>query len=334
MSISSELPPEEVDHRCPLCKAYLDEEDLFCGNCGSEAPKKVIDAELAGSEVAPHSFQCGGCGASMSYSAKAKALRCPFCGSEQLSDKSGERRLAAKFVLPFRINESQAKQILKKWLGSSFWRPSDLASTAVITKLSAVFVPYWVFEAEAITYWTADTSHTPPGARGDWYPMFGDRRAQHSGVLVGASSSLTPNETQALCPFDLSQSVARTQFDLEPFIVEQFVVQRKYARPQARVGIEAREQEACRKYVPGRARNIKVNVRLNGLKSTPVLLPIWIMAYRYKGELFRFIINGQSGKHIGTAPTSYWKVALVAGAVIMAGLVVVGCLGIVTGLFA
>jgi hypothetical protein len=82
-------------------------------------------------------------------------------------------------------------------------------------------------------------------------------------------------------------------------------VARKYARPLARQGLEEMERSACQSnYVPGTARNVKVNVRIEGLMSEPVLLPVWIMAYRYGDKLFRFLVNGQSGKATGLAPLS------------------------------
>jgi hypothetical protein len=53
---------------------------------------------------------------------------------------------------------------------------------------------------------------------------------------------------------------------------------------------------------------MKVNVRLEGLTSEPVLLPVWIVAYRYRDQLFRFLINGQTGQASGQAPVSWAKV--------------------------
>ena len=117
-------------------------------------------------------------------------------------------------------------------------------------------------------------------------------------------------------------------------VYEQFRVQRKYARPLAHQGLEELERRACSQYVPGRCRNLKVNIRLEGLTGEPVLLPVWILAYRYRDQVFRFLVNGQSGACTGTAPTSYGKVAAVVGivvAVIVAMLICTGILGAISG---
>jgi hypothetical protein len=311
----------EVVTKCSVCGALLDEEDLFCGNCGTEAPNRAPRDEAA--RTATHNFQCAGCGASMSYDASAGALRCPFCSSEELEQRSDAKILSPTAVVPFAVGRDQAEQSMRAYLGQGFWRPGDLAKAASVVGMQGVYVPYWVFSAETHTYWTADTDQTPAGARGDWAPMAGEHQGRYDGLLVGASGALSSGETAALCPFDLSASVPPEQVDLHNVTVEQFSVRRKYARPLARQGVEAREAEACdTNYVPGRCRNMKVNARIDNMTSEPTLLPVWIMAYRYHEKVFRFIVNGQTGKATGQAPTSLKKVAA-AIAIAVAVIVVV-----------
>lgn len=304
--------------KCTVCVALLDEEDLFCPNCGTEAPHRG-PARPVHVRVARHNFTCAGCGASMSYDASAGSLRCPFCGSVDLSHEKETKVLAADRIVPFKMTREEAEQRLRKWLGTGFWRPGDLASAAQIEKMTPVYVPYWVFGADTHTYWTADTSETPPGARGEWYPLFGERRGRHEDILVGASAALTSAETDDISPFDLSKAVPADQVDLENVTDERFAVPRKYARPLARSALEIREADECAKFVPGRMRNMKVNVLVEGLSSEPVLLPVWIAAYRYRDKVYRFLVNGQTGRTTGHAPTSYRKIAaaVVIGAAIL-----------------
>ncbi|MCH8042972.1 MAG: hypothetical protein IID44_04575 [Planctomycetes bacterium] len=304
--------------KCSVCQALIDEEDLFCANCGTEAPAWAEKATgtTASARTATHNFTCDGCGASMSYDASAQALRCPFCGSDNLSKQADAKIMAPRRIVPFTIGQDKAVATMRGKLGQGFWRPSDLSERALVVDMKAVYVPYWVFQATSHTYWTADTNQTPRGARGDWFPLTGEHRGRYEGLLVGASGALTPGETSGLCPFELSAAVEPDQVDLDNVTVEQFSVPRKYARPLARQGIESMEVQACQqRYVPGRSRNIQVNSRIEGLSSEPLLLPVWIMAYRYKEKLYRFLVNGQTGRCTGEAPISYKKIAVVAGIV-------------------
>ena len=95
--------------------------------------------------------------------------------------------------------------------------------------------------------------------------------------------------------------------------------------------LEELERQSCRRYVPGEARNVKVNVRLQGLSSQPVLLPVWVMAYRYQDEVFRFLLNGQSGKATGKAPTSWAKITAAVGIGIAILILVLLCAGLLAG---
>lgn len=311
--------------KCTVCHGMLDEEDLFCPECGTEAPHRDEPHSTATTSISTHNFNCDGCGASMSYSAEAGTLRCPFCGSEKLTQEKPHKTLDPKFVIPFEVDESTAGQRMREAIGKGFFRPPDLSQEAKIVKMIPVYVPYWSFRADVFTNWTGDSSQTPRGARAQWYPLAGQIRSNYSGLLVGASGVLTPAETHQLCPFNLAQRVEPDEVDLDSYTVEQFSVSRKYARPLARYGLEQKERDkVAAQHIPGRYRNIKVNLRIHNLSSQPILLPVWIMAYRYQDEVYRFLVNGQTGRTAGQAPVSYNRLIKVVGIVVaaLAGLIV------------
>ena len=216
---------------------------------------------------------------------------------------------------------------MREWLGRGFWRPGGLAEQACVVKMTPVYVPYWVFQADTHTFWTADTNQTPPGARGDWFPLSGEHQGSYSGLLIGASGALTPAETHAICPFDFASAVPPEQVDLKNAIVEEFSRQKKFARPLAVGDLENLECQACtREYVPGTARNAHVNVQITEMSGEPALLPVWIMAYQFRDQLYRFLVNGQTGRATGQAPLSWMKI-IIAIVIVILLLLVFGLLG-------
>lgn len=318
--------------KCSVCGSLCDEEDLFCANCGTEIPLRE-DRKIGRQDVARLTrcnFLCRGCGASMSYDPQAQSLRCPFCGSDDMQQEADAKILSPSQVIPFRLGRDEAVDAMRRWLGRGFWRPGDLAARAAVVEMMPVYVPYWVFRAKTHTFWTADTDQTPPGARGDWCPLSGEHQGEYAGLLVGASGALTAGETAAICPFDLAEGKPPDEVDLDRVTVERFSLGRKYARPIARQSIEQSEvQEVDRLYVPGRSRNVHVNVRVEAMSSQPVLLPVWIMTYRFRDRLYRFLVNGQSGTASGEAPSSVGKIALAAIALcIAAALIFLVCGGL------
>lgn len=308
----------DTTHRCAVCLCYLDEEDLFCANCGTENPYVDCSAlDQLTKYTDHHSYDCESCGASMSYDASAQALRCPFCGSTQMKMQEARRSIQCDWVVPLSVAHQKAEQIFREWLGRGFWRPGDAVQMSQIGKIASVYVPFWVFEADADTKWTADSSPAPAGRRGDWHPVSGQNRARHRDILVGASSTLTASEVDAIAPYQLQQAMKPEEVDLVNSIVEIFRLPRKHARPIAQAIVEQRERQICSTYVPGRARRVKVNVRIQGMTGRPVLLPVWILAYQYKNTVHRVLINGQTGKIAGSAPFSYVKLAGVIALVLV-----------------
>lgn len=310
--------------RCSLCRNLVDAEDVFCANCGREvetgadaAARPVLEQGLAG-------FDCKGCGASMTFDAGARAMRCAFCGSTDLERQPGATgRVRPSHVIPFAVSREQAVQAFRGWLSRGLWRPRRLAAEARLTSMQAVFVPCWRFEGRTQTSWTADSSQTPPGARAAWCPLTGRWEGSFEDVLVLASGSLSEREIQGLEPFDFGQAQPYAPDLLGDVGVEDFGVSRRGARPAAHAGVRDLEASRVPARVPGRSRNVHVNVLTEDLTSTPVLLPVWINAYRWNERLFRFCVNGQSGEVVGQAPVSVVKVL---GAVLL-GLAVLAAVG-------
>ncbi len=71
-----------------------------------------------------------------------------------------------------------------------------------------------------------------------------------------------------------------------------------------------------------RQRVQKVDTSISDVTFKHILVPVWIAAYRYRGESFRFVVNGQTGQVAGERPWSIWKLTFAAIAVaIVAGVV-------------
>lgn len=302
----------DVPARCTLCRNVVDVEDLFCASCGRE-----VEPAAGGAPAAPAleqglvGFDCRGCGASLTYDAGAQALRCAFCGSTSLERQAGTTgRVPPSSRIPFTVDEDHAVQAFRAWVGRGLFRPRRVQQEVRLEVLQSVYVPCWVFSGTTETCWTADTDRTPPFARADWCPVSGESPGAFEGVLVPASGSLEPRELERLLPYDFAAAVPYRREEVADLPVEDVGVSRRGARPAARARIEELERERCARLVPGRSRNVHVNVLIRDMASEPVLLPVWINAYRWRERVYRFVINGQTGEVVGRAPVSRAKVAL------------------------
>jgi hypothetical protein len=58
-----------------------------------------------------------------------------------------------------------------------------------------------------------------------------------------------------------------------------------------------------------------------------------LLSYKYGDKLYRFMINGQTGKISGDKPVSHKRIAAAVGGGIAAALLVIGLIALLVGLF-
>ena len=297
--------------RCERCESTIEADDLRCPVCNLVCP-------LARSEDRPETrvdvLRCSGCGAAMSYDVRRRAASCAFCGSVLEVERSDDPLEEARLLLPFTVDRDHARAAFRNWLGSLGWfRPRDLASGATLENLNPLRWVGWVFDAHMTVSWAADTDR---GAnRSDWAPHAGQVELVFDDVVAPATRGLTRSETGRLLPSYKLASAGQAEDVVDDATVERFDMPRSAARHHLMGVIEARvRQRLTSDHIPGsRVRNLRTATVLRGLDTRRVAFPAWVLAYRYKGRLYRTVLSGQDGQClVGEAP---WSVAKIVAAV-------------------
>lgn len=309
---------------CARCKTPLETGDLRCAICGCAAPPERDAPARAIASI----LRCERCGAAVAYSAEAQGARCGFCASVMRLEQPADPIEAAEWVLPFRVDPRAAQEALRAWMrGLGWFRPSDLATQSTVDAMRPLYWAAWVFDARALVSWTADTDLGAQRSR--WAPHAGQTSMRFASVLVPASRGLSHDECTALTGgYDLA-TAAHAPNGPSDAVVERFDVQRSAARAIIARAIEATAAAALvgNGHVPGSTyRNLRVAALVEALDTKRVCLPAFVLAYRYKGSLYRVIVHGQDPRRVmGTAPVSAAKIALL----VLAGIAVVVAIAVI-----
>jgi hypothetical protein len=310
---------------CARCQSPLEASDLRCCICAHAVTRAGGGAAAAAPALRARILRCRECAAAISYAAEAQAPRCAFCGAVMEVEQPTDPIEEAELIVPFAVDRASATDSLRRWMRSLGWfRPADLSAAATVEKLEPLHWAAWIFDAEARVTWTADSD--ADSHRSSWAPHSGDARFAWQNMLVSASRGLTGKETAALTAgylVDGAQPVAEAQGAASAR--EGFDTQRSAARARIVAAIESiAEQELTRGFIPGsRFRNVHAAVLLERLTTRRYLLPAWVLAYRYKGSLYRSVVHGQDRSLvIGEAPISWAKILLLVGGVALALLAV------------
>lgn len=311
---------------CRRCQTAIEAGDLRCSVCALTVPAQP---RTAAEKPAAKVLRCRECSAAISYTVERQAPSCAFCGSVMEVEQPIDPVEQAEWILPFTVDYDAARQSLRTWLGQLGWfRPGDLASAATVDSLHALHWAAWIFDAEALVSWAADSDAGSGRAR--WAPHAGSTRFTWDNIAVSASRGLTLKETSKLAPgfrLEGARPAAAAQAGQgaqagqpQPAAeggptIEGFDLQRSAARKKILEAIEAiAAAQLQRGHIPGsRFRNIHTSVLLERLVTRRMALPTWVLSYRYKGSLYRALVHGQDPKlAFGQAPLSWAKILLVA----------------------
>jgi len=348
------------EHLCVRCETPLEKEDVRCAICGLPVERVLEAGHLtAGAALRLQVVRCSSCHAALRYDVKLQAPRCAFCGAVTKLEARVDPLESPDAILPFAVSPNQAEAALREFLGRAGWfRPGDLRSGASISQLTPLFWAGFLCEAEAALSFTADTNLGSGKAR--WAPFAGQHELSIDRLLVSASRGLTQGEAASLASHyrlesaqllhlesraqettpidtaleaegegeagqDLMTLLKSKELISEGTIVESFDLHRSSARQVVVQAIEGAAGEAASQWVPGsRMRNFKIISRLTKLRSHRLLLPAYVMAYRYRNESYRVIVHGQDASRvIGKTPLSPWKILLALGLVAL-GLAALG----------
>lgn len=278
-------------------------------------------------------IQCQACGAGFKFQSSIHAGECPFCGSAIVTRTAESTPIKPKSLLPFGIDEKQAKEGFQSWLKGLWFAPSKVKEYARDdTKLSGVYLPYWTFDSSTETNYS--------GARGDiyyvrqqvqvmrngrmvsrvrqvpqirWTPVRGHVARFFDDVLVGASESLPRRILDRLEPWDLENLTSYDERYLSGFQSEYYQVDLDEGFDRAKQLMDRVIYEDIAFDIGGDHQRIQqVNTRHSDKTYKHCLLPIWSAAFRYREKSYRFIVNGRTGQVQGERPYSYWKIALTA----------------------
>ena len=327
----SRVPGGEL---CPACGSPCETSDKFCPACGesrhSDAP--VAEAE----EVEQKHFRCNNCGAEVATDPDQRSYTCPFCDStyvvEYTPEETGRQR--PEFIIGFAVTPEQAHEKFFAWLRDNSWfRPGDLVKSAVADKMKGVYLPFWSFSMLAESRWSASigmywyrtetytttengktVTRTRRVQETEWWPLSGNHHRYYSGYLVSGSKGLPQQWAERIKPFQLPALKRYAPYFLAGWFNEEYSIAREQAEEICKHQFSQDEERNIGTFLPGDTHSrLAVRTYFSQINSDLCLLPVYVLSYKYQDKLFRFLVNGQTGKITGDKPVSWRRIGAAIG---------------------
>jgi len=319
---------------------------LHCQYCGAEneipdAGEPVnendfytyINDQAATTErVTVSTVKCENCGATTTVDPKLKSSHCPYCVTPLvIQNHHTDSIIQPKGILPFKLAKDEARDKFKKWLGGLWFAPNDLKKASHDTdRFNGIYIPYWTFDSQTNspymgqrgTYYYTTQSYTAMEngksvtrtrqvRHTRWVTVSGHINHAFDDVLIIASNSLPVKYAERLEPWDLNNVQSFNDSYLGGFITEKYQVELQQGFDKARAKMDEQIRKMVRSDIGGdEQRILSVNTRHSNITFKHLLLPVYVSAYRYKGKVFQFLVNGRTGEVQGQRPYSAWKIAI------------------------
>ncbi len=346
---------------CEACGAELTfdvgAQALACPHCGhkrelgftSEAPIVERDlnamlnklASMRGqAPLAPgrREFTCNGCAATIVFEASRTSDKCAFCGAAVVDASVHEaiERINVSGVLPFGVTKQAASENLRAWVASRWFAPNEFKRYGVTGKFNGIYLPYWTFDAM--------TDNRYRGERGDhytvrvgsgkdartetrtrWSHAAGSFRRFFDDVLVCAANDTKTKLLTALEPWPLDKMVPFTPDALSGYHAMTYdqTLEAGFVSAKERID-RALHADVCDRIGGDVQRVHSIETQMSALTFKHVLLPVWMLAYKYGDKSYQVMVNAGTGEVQGERPYSPWKIAFAVFMALMLALVVYG----------
>ncbi|MEZ6058298.1 MAG: hypothetical protein R3C01_16485 [Planctomycetaceae bacterium] len=294
---------------------------------------KALEEEGVDLQVPDQSeVRCNSCGGTVLFQGTLTSSECPYCGSPIQRNKvhSATQRIPVDAVLPFLIDRKSAADRLKEWVQSRWFAPNEFRRRGANGTFQGIYLPYWTFDSltftsysgqrgenYTVTVGTGKNQRTETRTR--WYPASGSFQRFFDDVLVVASAGLPDKYILALEPWPLSRCIPFTQQVLAGYLARTYDVELPdgFAEGRARID-EALLRDVRRRIGGDKQRVHSVKSRYDEVTYKHLLLPVWMLAYRYQEKSFQVFINAATGEVQGERPYSVVKIVLAVMCVLAA----------------
>ena len=313
---------------CSYCKALKPIEAPLV-----EAPEYTYDPKSETASAPPWDKEgdttlvCPSCGAETVSDADDMTVTCAFCGHNYVTEPHPSLPiLRPETMIPHKLTKESANEKFATWVKHRYFAPRAFRRARHNPDMQGVYLPFFTFDSDLYTSYsgqggrhrTVSYTVTVNGKRQtrtktvtDWYPVSGNHREYFDDTPFCASKNVDAKTIQKLGAFSMKTLNVYNPAYLAGFFAERYTVGLSDSFTATRPLIEKRMQQRIESSLGyDTYRFMKYNHSHERVSFKHILLPVWLSSYRFAGKVYRFMVNGETGRVAGKAPVSILKVIL------------------------
>ncbi len=260
---------------------------------------------------------CKNCGAQLLYNSDQMSGMCPYCGSAVvLSAEDADCGVAPSAIIPFTLTKEQVAEKFYRWNKFAFWSPEKFRRGKILSELTPVYIPYWSFEADAVTTYSGRFGHTVGSGdreRTDWYQKTGIAEKHISEFNVcGSRKFFNDKMLNSVVSFKSRECLPYTPETLSGMAAEIYTIGIDEAWNYAKTtGLKKEIMESTREHEHADCySNLVYSTEYYNVKFKYVLVPVYLAGCRYGGKIYNVVASGTNGRGKCGRPISIAKLII------------------------
>ncbi|MBO4635817.1 MAG: hypothetical protein J5685_01600 [Clostridiales bacterium] len=256
-------------------------------------------------------YTCSTCGGSVSVEGSEITSVCPFCGNTGVIFDRIAKKRRPDAVIPFAFGKRAAEEKVRLHLmDSAFLSPEQ--KTMKFRSVVGIYIPYYIIHGESKRVIIFEHREKRRSGRVETDHISKSTRCIYDGLTLEASRALLDEASSRIEPFDLSGLKTFEEGYIQGFCSDMADEDAEALYRKARRMCKDYEAEQIRrmKIVPNSyyAVDSKDKLKFRG-RAVYALFPVWFVSGTYKKTNVTFIVNGQTGKVVGSMPYSKTRYA-------------------------
>ncbi len=267
--------------------------------------------------------KCKSCGASAIYDAKQISDTCPYCDSTLVTQENEAKVMAPQGIIPFSVDKEKAGKEFSNWIKGLWFAPNDLQKRAARGEINGMYAPYWSYDTSSEAKYKGEygverketDSEGNTHTKVDWYSTKGEIEHQFDDKLILSADKQNADLIKDIEPFDMKACKEYLPEYVAGFISERYAKGVndcwKTAQDELKDVLKSMAHEQIKnRHNTSYSRVNTLDAKFYETYYKYILLPLWLSSYRYKGTVYHFVINGQTGTISGNRPYSILKIFL------------------------
>ncbi|MBR6394312.1 MAG: hypothetical protein IKS13_05780 [Ruminococcus sp.] len=295
------------EYKCPSCGAPMDfditHQKMVCRYCSNKYDfdyirsnfNEVTDEKLSDfdwvertkyvwePDMAEHikEYVCPSCGGNIITGSTFSSLKCPFCSHNVIIAVNFKGDFRPDKVIPFKVKADEFAKKYKENIADSKYAPKEFKNPEVLDNIFGCYIPMWLYSCNCETVIENDINVS---LKIKDYPIL--------------ATDINKNLFYTIEPFMYDEAEDFTESCLTGFAAKRYSIGAENAMELADSKIKKTSrlrgysQLNDGGYIIGNANHSDITDK----QLLYYLVPVWFMNVKYKGKIYNFAMNGQTGE--------------------------------------